>query len=910
MMEEVPNYFRYWGKAEKGGLRYHLLPYHCLDVAAVGHLLFDPGQPLCKRLSAQLQVSPEWLQQWVTFLLALHDIGKFATAFQGLVPSLSSTLVPANSRMPYSQRHDTLGFVLWQNVLAGKWGETGEFGLEGRQADLQRLLRFVRPWIETVTGHHGEPPKTTPVRHQDFFTASDEEGADHYRAAIVDLFLKGFDFSPLTEQPLRHHLKFSSWMLAGVVVLADWLGSGRSPETFQQNEMPLSSYWQEHALTYARQVVHKANLVLSKPAPFSGINALFPFIATPTPLQKWAESEPLISGNQLFILEDVTGSGKTEAALVLAHRLIAGGLADGVYVALPTMATANAMYARLGKAYRRLFDIDAKPSLILSHGARHLSEDFRNSVGLPESAPAIRAYSDDDEPTETYCSAWLADSRKKALLSEVGVGTLDQALLAVLPARHQSLRVLGLARKVLIVDEAHSYDPYMNKLLQTLIEAHARQGGSVILLSATLPQSMRQEYVKKFCTGAGLTSARLDGPPPYPLATHVPAHGLSEVPVETRAEAKRSVGVVIVTDVDAVVNVIREAMERGQCVCWVRNTVNDARAAYDIVRKAAWMDKTRITLFHSRFAMIDRQRIEEATLDLFGWKSTAEQRRSRMLVATQVVEQSLDLDFDVMISDLAPIDLLVQRAGRLQRHVRDAEGNRVLSHGVADARGIPCFYVFGPQPTNEPTETWLKDSLPGTQAVYQHVGQLWLTQQACISGQIAMPGDARSLIEGVYGECAQQKIPEPLLGLCWNAEGEAGSRRSMASLNALKLEMGYTRSSAEDSGGWDKETRIPTRLGDDSVTVAIVRVAGDDLKPYAEDPQFAWDMSMIDIPRKAWKKTQEEIPAVLRPRIDRLKEEIKILKWVEVFPLLGELERYYDPDMGWGVKEDSDESHT
>lgn len=904
------DYFRYWGKAEKDGTRYHLLPYHCLDVAAVGYLLFDPAQSLCQRLSNQLSINPAWLQSWVTFCLSLHDIGKFATAFQGLVPSLSPLLVPPNPRMPYTQRHDTLGFLLWQDVLSSQWLEKGGLGLDARHPELQKMLRNISPWMEIVTGHHGEPPNRMPIRRQNFFTAPDEEAADHFREAITALFLRDFESSALAEKSLKTSLKLGSWLLAGVVVLADWLGSGRNPDAYHQGHVPLDNYWQTYALPHAELALSNSDPSHSAAAPFAGTSYLFPFVKELTPLQVWAEERQFEKSNQLFILEDVTGAGKTEAALVLAHRLMANGLAEGIYVALPTMATANAMYARLGRAYRRLFGAGARPSLVLAHGARHLSEEFRSSVGLPESAPAIHGYSEDEEPSETYCSAWLADSRKKALLAEVGVGTLDQALLAVLPARHQCLRLLGLAQKVLVVDEVHSYDPYMNQLLQTLIKAHARQGGSIILLSATLPSQMREKYVRAFCEGADISMPALEDMPSYPLATHIPSVGQPETSLETREDVERTLAVTLVDNVDEVLNVAREAVEKGQCVCWVRNTVNDARAAYRLISSQEWMDKSKLMLFHSRFTMMDRQRIEKATLNLFDKKSTSDKRRGQVLIATQVVEQSLDLDFDVMISDLAPIDLLIQRAGRLRRHTRDAGGNPV-TEGSTDQRGEPRLHVFGPTPATEPTEEWLKASLPGTQAVYQHVGQLWLTQQQLQAlGKISMPGDARLLIEGVYSDDAQGNIPETLLGLCWNAEGDAGSKRGMARLNALKLEMGYTRASAEDSGGWDKETRIPTRLGDDSITVALVQLEDSGLKPYAKAREFAWELSMIDLPKNDWRKAQERIPSSLRGSIDTLKEEVKLLKWVEVLPLTEELSRYYDPQRGWGTKEEEkDESN-
>ncbi|PJC73876.1 MAG: CRISPR-associated helicase/endonuclease Cas3, partial [Syntrophobacterales bacterium CG_4_8_14_3_um_filter_49_14] len=158
--------------------------------------------------------------------------------------------------------------------------------------------------------------------------------------------------------------------------------------------------------------------------------------------------------------------------------------------------------------------------------------------------------------------------------------------------------------------------------------------------------------------------------------------------------------------------------------------------------------------------------------------------------------------------------------------------------------------------------------------------------------------------DGVYSDEAQVKIPDSLLGLSWNAEGDAGSKRGMARLNALKLDKGYTRSSAEDSGGWDKETRIPTRLGDESTLVALARLEGGFLKPYAQASEFAWELSMIALPKQAWIKAQESIPDSLRGSIDKLKEGVKLLKWIELLPLTEDLEHYYDPQMGWGLKKE------
>lgn len=909
-MKDMTDYFRYWGKAsniEGGRVDYHLLPYHCLDVAAVGYSLLDVNKSLCKRLAKELSVNPEWLKKWFAFCLSLHDIGKFATAFQGQVVNLSNRLVSADKKKPYTERHDTLGFLLWQEVLEERWLGEGGFGHDPKHSGLKSVPKAITPWMEIVTGHHGVPPKKeASIRYQDFFTEYDEQASWFFCKKVAELFLSDIDLKLICDKSFRKCLKLVSWQLAGVVVFSDWLGSGLDRSEYRANEIDLGTYWKKDALPRSLRILEKVNLTPSRASNFTNVRNLFPFIEETTPLQQWSENVAIGDSAQLFILEDVTGSGKTEAALGLAHRLMSKGIADGIYVALPTMATSNSMYERLGKAYRKLYADDANPSIVLAHSATKLSKDFRESVGLHENSRAEIDYDKDELSASAYCNAWLADSRKKALLAEVGVGTLDQALLSVLPARHQSLRLLGLSRKILIVDEVHSYDPYMNQLLQALLEAHARQGGSVILLSATLPQKMRENYVNAFCAGAGIESPALNAEPSYPLATHVPSQDKCETPLQTRREVARDVDMSLLTEEEQVLEIIQNAIEKGQCVCWVRNTVGDARKAYDQLHLQSWIDKAKLGLFHSRFAMIDRQRIETETLDFFGiTASSSEKRRGHILIATQVVEQSLDLDFDVMISDLAPIDLLIQRAGRLHRHIRNTDGSLLSQKGKTDEREKPVLYVFGPEWTDSPKTDWLKGKLPGTQAVYRHSGQMWLTQKCLIKTKaIRMPSGARRLIDDVYGDHAQSEIPEELLSRSFDAEGDAFGKIGLARLNALNLAKGYTWASAESSGGWADEARIPTRLSNKTITVALARIKSGELSPYADVPDFAWEQSMIQLPEREWKNVQEKISSEYHIKIEGLKKNIRVLKWVEVLPLTAEIQPCYDPYMGWGLQKE------
>ncbi|MBL0732267.1 MAG: CRISPR-associated endonuclease Cas3'', partial [Desulfosarcina sp.] len=306
--------YRYWGKArsdDETGPACHLLPYHCLDVAAVVWILLNPEKSLCFRMAAQLGVEPGCLRNFFVFCSALHDIGKFSRAFQGLKTDLSPDLVKANPRMSYTERHDTLGFRLWRENLSTQFEKTlfsnGEW------------LNKIRPWMEIVTGHHGMPPKKSGEKISNFFEQEDEEAAYHFVCKVYTLFLSEFDHTALLDKGLKQRLKIISWQLAGIAVMADWLGSNQEHFKYCNKPKKLVDYWNNHALPSAKKAIQSMP-TKPKMSRFQGINNLFPFIKQPTPLQEYAINEPLNNKPQLFILEDVTGAGKTEAALILTHR--------------------------------------------------------------------------------------------------------------------------------------------------------------------------------------------------------------------------------------------------------------------------------------------------------------------------------------------------------------------------------------------------------------------------------------------------------------------------------------------------------------------------------------------------------------------------------------------------------------
>lgn len=830
-----PAYYRYWGKTNgEGG--FHLLPYHCLDVAAIGWVLLQSSNCVRQRLASMLGCGKDDLISWVVFFLGLHDVGKFARHFQALQPDLFRVLHGETEELPYV-RHDVLGELLWRNILRPYCVERGLFDLAGgrRCPSYDTAADY---WLHTVVGHHGKPvsDKDGSVREVPsvYFPEPAIKAAKHFFDDWFQLCRLTTDFVP----PSAEKVITASWWLAGLAVLCDWLGSNQEHFPLVSESIPLEVYW-ERAQQQAEEAIARSGVVPAPCAPRTEPVTLFGGrFAELTPLQAHCLSLPLAPGAGLYLLEDVTGSGKTEAALVLAHRLMAEKGEQGLYFALPTMATANAMFERMGPVYRRLYAEEATPSLVLAHGARRLHRGFRDAIeGYPSAG--VGDYGDGTEPAQFRCAGWLADNPKKSLLAEVGVGTVDQAVLGVLPSRHQSLRLLGLLGKVLIVDEVHAYDAYLFRLLRALIAFHAASGGTTILLSATLPQSQRQALLDAYCDGIGGQAKRIGrvDDTDYPLMTCASSEALEETVLASRPEVCRTVAVERIEALEQGEALIAQAVEQGQCICWIRNTVHDARQAWRELK--ARHPEWKIDLFHARYVLGDRLAIEERVVKRFGKDNGEAERTGQILIATPVVEQSLDIDFDWMITDLAPIDLIIQRAGRLHRHRRDGAGNPVDGE---DRRGTPTLYLYAPEPVDEPDEEWFSTFLPKAAYVYPNHARLWRGLRLLMTrGRFTMPADARPLIEGVYGDA--EELPVGLEDSDIISTGEESSEASLADYNALDVRVHY---GATQGGRWWSEERAPTRLGD-STLVYLARLEGAMIVPLRREAELAWHLSSLSV---------------------------------------------------------------
>ena len=813
----------FWGKARPPsdeGPQWHPLVLHCVDVAAVGCTFLREHPLLRKRLARLMGVGEEQLVPLVGYLLALHDIGKFAKRFQSKVPDR----LPSCFRGEHDQRsydHGSGGMLLFEH-------EPDLFRLH---SDTRRSWRLL---VSAVTGHHGAPPSDESPDINPLFGKAGVEAARLFAAEVRTLF------SLPDKLNVARKCGPASYALAGLAVLSDWVGSKVEWFPYQDpaHVSDLTSYWHS-AQERAEQALHKSGVLPARPRT-KGLSYGDLLKGEPSPMQRWAQAVDLPEGPALFMIEDETGSGKTEAALMLAHRLMAAGKADGLYMALPTMATANAMFTRLEHIHRRLFADGEAPSVVLAHGARKMHDGFRAAMDIGARQEESFGHTESDETASSACAAWIADDRRRSFLADIGAGTVDQALLSILPSKHQSLRLLGLMRSVLILDEIHAYDAYMQREIETLLEFQAGLGGCAILLSATLPKVVRRHLGDAFVSGLGAelpeSALSLD----YPLASVQARSSLQQFGVEGRADRARRLPVRFLRTVDEALDEVVQATNKGAAVLYVRNSVDDAlEARAELLERG--MDAARVDLFHARFALADRLDIEERVLTTFGKGSSATQRRGKVLVATQVVEQSLDLDFDVLVTDLAPIDLLIQRAGRLWRHER---GNRPVSLELL---------VVSPPAMPDADGSWYQSAFPRAAYVYRAYARLWMTAKVLEDdGEIDSPTRLRSLIERVYAEDVESRVPSGLVENILETEGNDSAERGVANTATLKLTDGYTRRGVV----WSKDIQTVTRIADDEqVTLRLARWHAGAWVPYAyerapNEPWRAWRLSEVSVAKR------------------------------------------------------------
>jgi len=789
------NYFQYWGKARadvEGGPAYHLLPYHCLDVAAVARVWWQKSQVIRDRFTVMTGQSEAKASAWVLFFIALHDLGKFDVRFQLKASDIACELWPEFRNADESQ---SVGY--WHGNYSSFWlfhDLASRFGWDDDFSD-EELWDAWKPWIFAVAGHHGVIPTFNDGIRSRFadnrVIEHDKESRLQFMTAMESLFLHPAGLSFGDELPTC-----DQDFLAGFCSVCDWLGStevnkaGKRRFAYKHEPMPLEKYFLSR-LPIAEQVLNESGLFESVKS-MGGMVALFP--DKPARLvQTLMDKIPQRPG--LTIIEAPTGSGKTEAALAYASRLLAGGVAESIIFALPTQATSNAMFERLEVVTGKIF---GSANMLLAHGKAGFNERFINL----KAAFRIKSPQDRNNETEAQvqCSQWLGQSRKRVFLGQVGVCTIDQVLISVLPVKHKFVRSFGLGKSILIVDEVHAYDSYMYGLLQEVLCRQQQMLGSAILLSATLPGYQKEALVTAW--GGSLDCHNPDAP--YPLISHFSGSVPSffELPERERKNLQAS-GKTVYVDViehgdmqfdDEMLGRVIQAANAGANVAVVCNLVADAQFT---ARRLRDLGAETVYLFHSRFRFVDRQGKEQAVLS--GYGKGEGRKKGGILVATQVVEQSLDLDFDWMLTQLCPMDSLFQRLGRLHRHQRERPT------GLEQAK---CTVVVP-----ETQEYGLHAFIYGGREA-PNTCILWRTEQRLREKQILrFPEAYRPEIEWVYQEDAWENEPEDIR----DARARYVQAQQGAHLVARQLVNSDTHFSDSDS-----KASLLTRDGEMSLNVIPV----------------------------------------------------------------------------------------
>ena len=760
------------GKTIDGG--YHPALWHMLDVAAVAEQLL-----MYRTLSEN-----DKIDQAILFLIAMHDLGKISNAFHDQITGQASR----------AEFHSQLSFVLLlqhDDLIDGLIGGTFETR---------------KPLYAAVAGHHGGPPEDdNRQQHRRRLDAIGEEAL----AIVPDIIRATAALFPDANLDMIDNVNPLTWRVSGLTVQADWIGSNTDWFGLQPDEITINDYWNR---TRKQAVTAISGTGLHQSRLRQNVQILSDRI--PRPMQKAVQDVILPTGPTLALIEDATGAGKTEASLILAQRMMMQNKGQGIFFALPTMATSNAMLERIAQVAPVIYE--GHPSLGLSHGRAAQNDMFRKIRGNDGSDP--------HEPVT--CGQWLADDRRRILFADIAVGTIDQALLSVMPTRFNTLRLWALSGKILIVDEAHAYDPFMVEELGRLLRFHAMLGGSAILMTATLPKSMRDHYVEEFQRGLKVESREKINGIAYPQLTIV-SDGIDICQPAPVVSTCRDVQVKRINN-DQAIEIIADGVAKNAACVWICNAVNDAIDRVQLLRARC----ITADLLHARFTVADRLEKERHIQDCFG--PDGKDRAGRVLIATQVVEASLDIDFDLMISDLAPIGSLIQRSGRLWRHER---GKRPVDG--------PCLHVVAPDPDIVKDTKWLHGLLPSGSYVYQ-ISDQWRTARAIFDrGVIRAPGELRDLIESVHGFDACP-VPSKLEQAEIEAEGQTFSERGLAR-NQLLRPGNYL----DDAQAIHGDDRYATRLGVPQITIRLAYKNEEMLKPYA----LTWEDSEIRMSRALYEKS-------------------------------------------------------
>ena len=818
--ESSPAYIRrHWGKSDRQDRgRIHLLEHHLADVGTCFEELLR--QPTIRRRLARsggLEELDEVTVARLATFAALHDIGKASMGFQAQIWRPEDA--PGGMRLPRRAGH-TLDLTPILN------GEDSQSSWLFDALGWKRMLSWDDRAGETVCdlliatlSHHGMPlqlqgaRQANPAIWRDFGELSPQECVENIAQLLWERWFP-VAFSdggpPLPSSPAFQH------MFLGLCTLADWIGSNE--RWFQFVDAPDDDYI-ETARASAKTAISDIGLNLFKQRDkFAGVpdfKTLFGISGQPNAIQRAAIDAPL--DRQLVIIESETGSGKTEAALWRFARIYQAGLVDGLYFALPTRSAASQIHERVCRFISGLFpDPNNRPTVTLAVPGYIPGEQPQDGN--------LQGYSvwwDDHYRNEI---PWAAENPKRYLAAQIAVGTVDQAMMGALKMRHSHLRAASLARNLLVVDEVHASDRYMGEILAGLLEAHADAGGYALLMSATLGSVARTRWLNPRDSRTPILAEAISAP--YPAISLAGDENMIATDENGQPKRVRIALCPLMGDFDAVARRAIGAAREGARVLVVRNTVDYAvRTQLELERVAVAGEERLLfstegvpTLHHGRFAVADRRALDRRIEEALG---RGRGRGGLVVVGTQTLEQSLDIDADLLITDLCPADVLLQRIGRLHRHQAN-DPNRPAAYS-----NPTCITLT---PTDNDLSPLLKsgrdsNGLGPRGFVYEDLRILEATRRLILEyDEWRIPDMNRELVErATHPECLETiaaRMGEAWLEHSLEVEGAAIGDGMTARGSIARRDRRFFGDNGDVLFPSDDE-RIRTRLGDDRIDVKL-----------------------------------------------------------------------------------------
>lgn len=655
------------------------------------------------------------------FLAAVHDIGKAIVVFQYKIgdklPERKSSLEASGINFDVS--YDKGKAKQTPHAFAGE--------------EILNLLGCPECVSTVVGSHHGVPAESVQdlswpqedIAFYENYYGRDKENVEVLQdiwQTIFDMALDYAGFLDVSELPDID--RSSQMLLSGLLIMADWLASNTElfPLLSVEDLKPDDKLRAERAWAKLNfpQMWNPERTVISN----EDFKETFGF----EPRSVQSEVLKIVENSEnpgIYIFEAPMGCGKTETSLAASEILASKCGKNGVFFGLPTQATANGIFPRI-LSWAEKQSTELYHSVQLNHGSAALNLLFQNiQRGIPQ----------EESDSGLIIHNWFCDS-KKACLADFVTATVDQMLMLALKRKHVMLLHLGLSEKVVVIDEVHAYDAYMSEYLEMALQWLGSYNTPVILLSATLPSARRMSLIRAYL-GIKKFDDRFEKEQGYPLLTWTDGKDIRQQRLSYDG-AHKTVSVKTCVS-DDVVQFVKNVTENGGCVGVIVNTVRRAQMFAELLQ-----DNAKVLLYHAQFVLPDRAKKEKQLVDLVGKNSTPESRSGLVVVGTQVLEQSLDIDFDMLITDMCPMDLLLQRMGRLHRHERGVR---------PDTAQTPVCYVITDEYTNMES---------ASRKIYSH----WLINKTAdtLPDSITLPDDISPLVQEVYsvtsGECYDKYINE------------------------------------------------------------------------------------------------------------------------------------------------------